>query len=408
MGKKKNWFTYVKRLFLPESKPKPEEKSKNWRWFIGNFKFRQYPAIEAPQRTLNEAAEERRKHAMAVAIATAAAAEAAVAAANAAAEVVWLTNIPYELERKNLHLAAIKIQAAYRGYLARKALSALKGIVKLQAVVRGELLRSSVVKKLASMCLFSKAQPLVHRKRVPTLLEYLSHGEKRHSLSQKEGLKSEELKLHSNTHRSWDLSLVSKEALYLRKQEAISKRECMKQYSFSHRERRNDQSLQESMTLKQNRRSIRFDQSAELEVHQREETEKLKPMLRSNTIAVDTTRLAQLKLRTPHKHETIEDLNSPFSLPRRSFCHVKQKSIGDCGSLPNSPIFPAYMAATESTKAKSRSLSTPKQRLRLCDTNSAQHSPYKLSLSSWSSCNGEITNTNKRNSISQQISSTLW
>lgn len=41
-----------------------------------------------------------------------------------------------------------------------------------------------------------------------------------------------------STQRTWDLSLISKdsvEAMYLQKQEAIARRERMKQYSFSHR-----------------------------------------------------------------------------------------------------------------------------------------------------------------------------
>ena len=46
------------------------------------------------------------------------------------------------------------------------------------------------------------------------------------------------VQLRCSTQRTWDLSLISKdsvEALYLQKQEAIARRERMKQYSFSHR-----------------------------------------------------------------------------------------------------------------------------------------------------------------------------
>ncbi|KAL2225995.1 protein IQ-DOMAIN 14 [Sesamum indicum] len=407
MGKKRSsWLSCVKRLFIPQSKAKSEEKPEKWRRFLEVFSCRQYPMLEAPQKGLNEATEEQRKHALAVAIATAAAAEAAVAAANAAAEVVRLTNNPHELERRKQYFAAIRIQSAYRGHLARKALSALKGIVKLQAVVRGELTRRSVVKTLSSMFLLTKAQPQLRQSDVRPLLDYLNHGEKRHSLSQKEGVKSEERKLQCNGHRSWDLSLVSKEgmeSLYLQRQEAIAKRERMKQYSFSHRERIYDQKLQEITIHKENRKINRFDQF--VEVYQHEDKEKLKPSSHNSTIAVDASGLAQLKLRAICRQEMVEESNSPFTLPRRSFCHVKQKSIREDGSLPSSPVFPTYMAATESAKAKSRSLSTPRQRLRLCETYSGELSP--VGLSSWSSFNSEITKSNKRNSISQHTSSTL-
>ncbi|XP_073067261.1 protein IQ-DOMAIN 12 isoform X3 [Primulina eburnea] len=384
MGKGKGWFTCVKRFFISESKQKSDERSKKWSWFLGIFQFMQCPELEQPQKLLNEATEEQRKRALAVAVATAAAAEAAVAAANAAAEVVRLTNISYKIELKNQYLATLKIQSAYRGHLARKALSALKGIVKLQAVVRGELVRCGIAKNLASMQL---EKP--HHRRAPTLLDYLNYSEKRRNLRGKEGIKSEELRLHCRTHRSWDLTLVSKDGLYLRKQESVAKRDRMKHFSFSHRERENYQNLQGSMNPKENRKSSWFDR--EFEEHQHEETERSKNLPLSN-----------LRLRTTEKQELMEELTSPFSLPRRSFCHMKQKSIGEDGSLPNSPVFPAYMTTTESAKAKSRSLSTPRQRLRLCDTYSGQHSPYKIKICSSSSFNGQTTNTYKKNIMVHQ------
>lgn len=142
------------------------------------------------------------------------------------------------------------------------------------------------------------------------------------------------------------------------------------------------------MSQKERRKSSRFDQSMELEP---------RPFSHSNPIAIDGNRLGKLRLRSASKQETMEELNSPFSQPRRSFCHVKHRSISDDGSLPSSP---AYMAATASAKARARSLSTPKQRLRLCETYAGDHSPYNLRLFSWSSFN-------KRNSISQHISSSF-
>ncbi|XP_047259131.1 protein IQ-domain 26-like [Capsicum annuum] len=55
------------------------------------------------------------------------------------------------LTRQGPQWAAAKIQSVFRGYLARKALRALKGLVKFQALVRGFLVRKRAAATLHSM-----------------------------------------------------------------------------------------------------------------------------------------------------------------------------------------------------------------------------------------------------------------
>ncbi|CAL0319928.1 unnamed protein product [Lupinus luteus] len=57
--------------------------------------------------------------------------------------------------------AATKTQAAFKGYLARRAFRALKGIIRLQAVIRGHLVRRQAVATLCCMYGIVKLQALV-------------------------------------------------------------------------------------------------------------------------------------------------------------------------------------------------------------------------------------------------------
>lgn len=409
MGKRRSWFTFVKRLFIPETEQTADQKKpKKWKCcFLKKFKLRKCPAItSAPKHTLTEATEQQRKHAVAVAIATAAAAEAAVAAANAAADVIRLTNAPNEFKRKRRQ-AAITIQSAYRAHLAKKALSALKGLVKLQAVIRGEIVRRRLVAKLKFMLpLHQKSKTRMHQIGLPTFEDYHDNNDKKLINNPREIMKSKELKLKCKSLRTWNFNLASEqdsEALWSRREEAIDKREHLMRYSFSHRERRNDRTLQEVLTSKQNRRSCRFDQLGELEAPRKAGLfEKLRSFTESNVPLADMYGMTQLQGRKMHGADCIEDIYSPSSLPRRSFSYITRKSNVDVNSLPSSPIFPTYMATTESAKAKTRSMSTPKQHLRLHETLTGQHSPYDLRISSWRSSNGEMYDSARKSRTSSR------
>ncbi|KDP40852.1 hypothetical protein JCGZ_24851 [Jatropha curcas] len=151
------------------------DKKEKRRWSFGKPGRDSYVIPQIPEMKdaawlrsyLGESEREQNKHAIAVAAAPAAAADAAVAAAQAAVAVVRLTShgrgTLFGGGREKW--AAIKVQTVFRGYLARKALRALKGLVKIQALVRGYLVRKRAAATLHSMQALIRAQTAVRTQR---------------------------------------------------------------------------------------------------------------------------------------------------------------------------------------------------------------------------------------------------
>ncbi|KAK1258983.1 Protein IQ-DOMAIN 31 [Acorus gramineus] len=70
-----------------------------------------------------------------------------------------------DVEKSIEEKAATKAQAAFRGYLARRAFRALKGIIRLQALIRGHLVRRQAIATLRSTQAIVKLQALFRGRR---------------------------------------------------------------------------------------------------------------------------------------------------------------------------------------------------------------------------------------------------
>ncbi|ESQ31724.1 hypothetical protein EUTSA_v10004365mg [Eutrema salsugineum] len=286
------------------------------------------------------------KHAIAVAAATAAVAEAALAAAHAAAEVVRLTsgtggrnggggggsNRRWAQE----YLAAVKIQSSFRGYLARRALRALKALVKLQALVRGHIVR----KQTADMF-----------RRMQTLVRLQSQARARASRSSHSSAS-----FHSSTALLFPSSSSSPRSLHTR---CVSNAEII---PMDHRG------------------SKRLDWQAE-EDDKILEVDTWKPHYHAKPLRSDrnneSPRKRQQSLLGPRSTENSPQVGSSGSRRRTPFTPTTRSEYSwGCNNYYYSGYHPNYMANTESYKAKVRSQSAPKQRLEVSNETSG----YKRSV----------------------------
>ncbi|KAE9613993.1 putative IQ motif, EF-hand binding protein [Lupinus albus] len=200
MGRATRW---LKNLFGIK-RDKEHKKSSNSRGLCHNLP----PNISSSeaawlQSLYSETEKEQNKHAIAVAAATAAAADAAVAAAQAAVAVVRLTSHGRDTLFGGGYekFAAVKIQTVFRGYLARKALRALKGLVKLQALVRGYQVRKQATATLHSMQALVRAQATVRSHKSGGLMNTLNESHRFQSQSRRSMERFDDIRSEYNGRR---------------------------------------------------------------------------------------------------------------------------------------------------------------------------------------------------------------
>ncbi|XP_009593794.1 protein IQ-DOMAIN 3-like isoform X2 [Nicotiana tomentosiformis] len=260
MGKKGSWFSAVRKALGSSNKKKDKKKQKSEKWSgkqrsgeLDSSNAETASVSPAPphpveQTKLMEAENEQNKHAYSVAIATAVAAEAAVAAAHAAAEVVRLTAAACISGKSKEEIAAIRIQTAFRGYLARRALRALRGLVRLKTMIQGQSVKRQATSTLRCMQTLARVQSQVRARRIRMSEDNQAL---QRQLQQKHEKEQEKLKAYSSGD-DWNDSTRSKEeveATLHGKQEAAMRRERALAYAYTHQPTRRNPSKSTDQTF---------------------------------------------------------------------------------------------------------------------------------------------------------------
>ncbi|KAH6815986.1 hypothetical protein C2S51_020806 [Perilla frutescens var. frutescens] len=145
-----------------------------------------------------------------------------------------------ETTLRNQHRSATMIQAAFRGYLARRNFRALRGLVRLQGVVRSPNAQRQTMNAMKQMQLLVRVQTQIQSRRIQMLenqaVQHKAYGNNKEVDSNLSKWTLNQLP-ESGYNEDWDHSLLTKEEIEARLQkkfEAVIKRERAMAYAYSH------------------------------------------------------------------------------------------------------------------------------------------------------------------------------
>ncbi|GMN46762.1 hypothetical protein TIFTF001_015942 [Ficus carica] len=359
-------------ISIPQSTPKEKR-----RW-----SFRRSSASAAPSKDSNsaehmavtpppvvqaafDAENEHKKHAMAVVVATAAAADAAVAAAQAAAAVIRLTAAANGKASAIEEAAAIKIQSVFRSHLAKKALCALKGLVKLQALVRGHLVRKQATATLRCMQALVTAQARARAQRIQVVddIKPVNHRPSTHRKSVQDNWLR---------HPYHDVDIGLEENIKIVEMDLSGAKASSKSrnsYSIHPQTERTDNRLSthRPSSRQENNSNNNNNNCCQVSPAPSALTD-MSPRACSSHFEDYSFGTAQSSPQYYSSTSKPDPARLPFAFPRPDYAESLSYDY---------PLYPSYMANTESSRAKVRSQSAPKQRP---DTYERQPSRRRASI----------------------------
>lgn len=402
MGKKGKWLSSLKKAFSPESKEKKQQKLKES--LNGkqkgvesnvaeptNVETVQLPHHPQPEEVKPYEVENREiDQPSIIEVNNVAPNEAIISAVETPVEVVRPTAVSRFAGKSKEEAAAIKIQTAFRGHQSKRALRALRGLVRLKLLMEGNVVKRQAANTLKCMQTLSRVQCQIRTRRIR--MEEENQALQR-QLLQKHAKELANLKIGDD----WDDSAQSKEQLeasLLSKHEAAMRRERAMAYAFTHQQNLKNPSkatsalftdprnpawgwswLERWMAARpwEGRSILEKELSNDLssvksgsrsiiagDITKSFSSPNQKPSLNSPSTpkAAPSPLARKLKSASPRANgwSPDDDTKSMVSVqserPRRH--SIGSPSIRDDESLASSPSLPSYMVPTQSARAKTR------------------------------------------------------